>query len=284
MSANAIPTAPTLSDVFAAYLASRKLSSETVRNYKQRLRNLEDWKKLPVGEITRGMIVQRHQEITGAATANGTMRTLRALLHFANVSYEDELGFPIIRSNPVRQVLWNESQSAARALTNEELKAFYKAVWTLDNTTARDLLLLILFVGITGKQAMSLRWDSVNLDFASVTVDSIHLPVSDFILKLLTVRSFGASSEFVFPGRCGSHAKWCAKSFQTVKRRSGVSFTLYDVRATFQAIATSLHIDDPLKPNATRSMARLRRSSERITADILRRVGIETVSQLGGLL
>lgn len=71
---------PTLRQVWIDYQRSRKLKQTTTRNYNQRLNGyLADWLELPVTELSKNMIEDRHRSIKGEATANSTMRTLKAL-------------------------------------------------------------------------------------------------------------------------------------------------------------------------------------------------------------
>ena len=113
----------------------------------------------------------------------------------------------------------------------------------------RDYLLLILFTGLRRTEAASLPWSQVDFDERSLTVvdtkngETHVLPLTDFLFDLLKQRRALTDSPFVFPGTgktsyINNHNKPMAK----VVERSGVAFTLHDLRRTFITIAESLDI------------------------------------------
>ncbi len=69
--------APTLQDATEAYLARPKLRSETHKaGLRQQFeKHLRDWMKLPLDEITKAMVVRRHQELAATpSTANHLLK------------------------------------------------------------------------------------------------------------------------------------------------------------------------------------------------------------------
>ena len=88
----------TLRQVWVDYQKTRKLKATTLRNYEQRLRvHLGDWLDIPIEQITKDMCEDRHRLIQAQSMANSTMRTLRALLHYAGFKYEDADGAALIK-------------------------------------------------------------------------------------------------------------------------------------------------------------------------------------------
>lgn len=76
----------TLKKVWEDYRQTRRLRETTVRNYDLRLtRCCSDWLDLPISQITRDMVQDRHASIKGEAMANSTMRTLKALYHTISI-------------------------------------------------------------------------------------------------------------------------------------------------------------------------------------------------------
>src|SRR6056297_809796 len=78
--------APTLEAAMEAYLARPKLRSEV---YKKSVRDqldlhLKDWLRLPLDEITKSMVVRRHQELgSRPVSANRTLRMVRSIWNHA---------------------------------------------------------------------------------------------------------------------------------------------------------------------------------------------------------
>ena len=107
----------TLSVVLEKYFFSKRIRSSTETVYRSTInRCLSDWLELPITAITKDMVVERHKKLgngtskgtSGEATANLSMRILRALLNFAADEYEID-GEPALTVNPVQRLSRNES-------------------------------------------------------------------------------------------------------------------------------------------------------------------------------
>lgn len=115
---------------------------------------------------------------------------------------------------------------------------------------SRDFLLLALFTGMRRSEIASLRWDYIDLEGRALHIpktkngDPLDLPLADFIVDLLNARrDQTGASPWVFPsnGRTGHLVE--TKTFTArVAARSGVIFTLHDLRRTFVSIAESLDV------------------------------------------
>jgi integrase len=123
---------------------------------------------------------------------------------------------------------------------------------TPDPQLIRDYLVLILFTGLRRGEAAKLRWEWVDLDHRTLTIPATEtknghahsLPLSDYLTELLTTRKH-ADSTYVFPGRGKTgHFTEPKKPIIKIRERSGVEFTLHDLRRTFITIAESLNIRD----------------------------------------
>src|SRR5437899_3815924 len=95
--------AVTLKQTLADYLDARKSLRDTTRGEYRRAieKHLAAWRDRPLREITPEMIETRHRTIaaeSGAATANGVMRTFRLLWNFAAERVPD------LGANPARRL------------------------------------------------------------------------------------------------------------------------------------------------------------------------------------
>lgn len=242
----------TLADAFDSFFIARpQLSPHTVLNYTRSAKTyLKAWRKNPINEITRQMVLKRHQELSaeiGKTTANNVMRHLRSVYNFAAATRDE---FP---PNPV-QILtqaraWHREQRRQTVVMALDLPMWWKAV-TAEPDYSRDFLLMALFTGMRRGELMALCWDNVDLTARTLHLpktkngDPLNLPLSTFLVDLLTERRKQAgASPFVFPGsgRQG-HLMETKKFLQRVSAGSGVSFTLHDLRRTFITIAESLDV------------------------------------------
>lgn len=275
--------AATLKQTLDDYLAARKtLRQRSGAAYRQTIEGrLADWLTMPIRDITPEMVERRHTSIqagvakreearrakaekragtqredetairrTGHASANGTMVALRVLWNFA--AERDPAMAPM--QNPVRRLkkAWFEVARRTRCIRPDELPAFYEAVGALENRTARDYLLLLLFTGFRRTEAASLRWTDVDLQGKVIRLPAkrtkagraLDLPMSDFVHDLLVARrALGRDGEFVFAshGKAGYIAEPKAPLTEVAKK-TGIYVSAHDLRRTFVTVAESTEI------------------------------------------
>lgn len=254
----------TLEEVFQDYLQARKgLKPGTVKDYERVMDEaFEDWKRKPLSRITKDMAARKHTELgkRSRARANNAMRVLRALFNFAAGEYEDEYGRSLFLENPVSRIShnkgWYKVDRRQTTIKTHELKKWYDAVVALPAEkkgkpeVVRDYLLFLLFTGFRREEAARLTWDRVDLKGRTVTVFDTKngkphmLPLPDYLVDMLKNRKKATGrSKFVFPGRGrASHLVEPRKQMEKVTKKSGVCFTLHDLRRTFITIAESLSI------------------------------------------
>ena len=226
------------------------LSQATIDNYTRTCETyLKSWAAKPIAEITRHMVLKRHQQISknnGKTTANGALRHFRSVYNFIAAT-EDEFS-----PNPV-QILsqaraWNKDRRRQTVVEAKDLPRWWQAVME-EPDYARDFLLMALFTGMRRGELQRLRWENIDLDEKKLHLpftkngDPLSLPLSDFLTNLLTERKQEAKTCcWVFPGVGGSHLVEPKKFLQRVTSKSGVAFTLHDLRRTYITIAESLDI------------------------------------------
>lgn len=255
----------TLTEVFEAYLTVRKdLKASTIHDYRRHLReSFPDWADRPIATISKDAIARRHQKLgeRSPSRANNAMRVLRALFNFARGQYEDAEGNSLFPENPVDRLshtrAWYRIERRRTLITKSQLPAWFEAVFALkedpndeQGQTVADLLLLLLFTGLRRSEGMGLRWEAIDLKDRTLTVtetknrEPLTLPLSNFVTDTLTARAKSASSPFVFPGTGEyGHIQEPRPQMRKVIERSGVHFTLHDLRRTFVTIAESLDIN-----------------------------------------
>lgn len=258
----------TLAQVFSDYLRARKaLKPRTRYEYGLLLRRaFDDWQAKPIVRISRDMVAKRHRALGekrgnkgGPATANHAMRFLRALFNFAIAEYEDSFGRPLLTENPVRRLnqtrAWYRDTRRTSRITLHELADWHRGIEALraEGTdraqTVADYLLFLLFTGFRRQEAATLPWRQVDLVSKTVRLPDpknrqpFELPLSDFLVDLLTERRQVAVNGYVFPGT-GRRGYLIEPKRQVEKviTVSGVPFLLHDLRRTFTSTARDLEI------------------------------------------
>ena len=242
----------TLGQAFDRFFETRSGLANSTRESYRRSANLylKDWKRSPVTSITRQMVLKRHQRIAkehGEVTANNVMRHLRSVYNVTAAAYDE---FPPNPVNILTQArAWYPERRRRGAVSAADLPAWWAAVMD-EPDYARDFLLIALFTGMRRNEIAALRWEQVNLVERALHIpktkngDPLDLPLADFLVCLLHDRKAQSGrSPWVFPssGRKG-HIVETKKFTARVTERSGVSFTLHDLRRTFITIAESLDI------------------------------------------
>lgn len=264
--ARRVRLATTLDACFNDFKKARKhLSEKTLYDYDRVLRvALDDWRRQPISRITSQMVVSRFQRIgneRGEAYANLTMRCLRSLLNFALAQYDDGTANPIMPNNPVavltRTRSWYKASRRQSVIKLHELKPWHAAVSSLRDPedpvsfgdTMAEYLLLLLSTGLRRGEAARLRWSDIDLEDRTVHLrrtkngEAVTLPLAAQAWERLKQRNELVISTYVFPGRDGRGPLIePKKQVNLVIERSGVQFTLHDLRRTFITIAESLDV------------------------------------------
>lgn len=248
----------TLRFVLNDYLQKKRLKESTKYNYRCVLEaTMEDWLDKPLVHINRDMSSDRHRSISDKSPgmADNAMRVLRALFTFAGYEYEQLSTHPNIVINPVRklsqQKQWNKLQRRQTVIKKHQLKPWYEAVMAYkeENPTVSDYLILLLFTGLRKAEAESLSWENIDLPGRQLTVEDtknkvpLHLPLTPPLYAMLLERwqNRQLNNVWVFPGKGrDGHITDVWRSIDKISERSGITFTLHDLRRTFITIADGL--------------------------------------------
>jgi integrase len=176
----------------------------------------------------------------GKATANGTLRVLRAVY---NGSRELHSTLPV---NPVRKgvIRWHKIQRRKTRIQEEQFKGWGTALKTIQNPIRRALRLFLLLSGQRDAATREMRWEHVNLDKETVffphpkggEIRAFSLPLNPQMLAVLRyVRTFSTESwafpgsEWVFPAHSVSGHVMESKE----QRKSKVLLNPHALRRTF---------------------------------------------------
>lgn len=242
----------TVEKAFKKFFEARPdLANATIENYSRTgFIYLSCWSKKPIGEITRQMVLKKHQEMSvknGKITANDSFRHFRSVYNFIAATEDHLPPNPVSILSQAR--VWNKERRRQTVIEAKQIPAWWAAVME-EPEYARDFLLLALFTGMRRKEISSLRWENIDLDERKLHLpttkngDPLTLPMSDFLFNLLYDRKRNAgSSPWVFLGNGpAGHIVEPKKFLQRVSAALCVSFTLHDLRRTYITIAESLDI------------------------------------------
>lgn len=298
----------TLKEAFDEYMAVRTgLSDQTVHDYNRVMREMfKDWQSRYLTEITKDMVQSRHRRYgaKSPARANNGMRVLRAVFNFARGQYEDAQGRSLFPENPVSRLShtrsWYREKRRQTVITRSQLPKWAKGVESLRegkdplSETVADYLLLLLFTGLRRSEGLNLEWDRVDLEEKTLTIvetknhETLVLPLSEYLCDLLRRRKKDrdereSKEPYVFPGRNEGPMVEMRKQMWKVTEKSGVRFTLHDLRRTFITVAEGLELSvyaikrlvnhktgaDVTAGYVIMSQERLRQAMRRITEEIL---------------
>ncbi len=223
--------APTLEQAMKAYLARPKLRSERARYDLERQfqKHLGDWLRLPLDEITKGMVAARHGEMANVpSAANHTLRNFRAVWNHARRTHN-------LPEAPTLAIEWYEETPDGRII--DDLRVWRWCIDELENPIHAAFYRLLLFTGFRRSEALTLRWRDVHTDRIHLPVTkngrSFDLPIIDTHQEILEpMRSL--SREWVFPTpksrsghlECPARIKWSPhahrRTFATVAMEAGV--------------------------------------------------------------
>lgn len=223
--------APTLERAMEGYLARPKLrSAEHKAGVRRQFElHLADWMALPLDEITKRMVVDRHRSLSDRpSTANHTLKYFRTVWNHARRVHD-------LPEAPTMAIEWFEEQPKGEII--EDLREWRRTLDDLFNPIHRVFFEFLLFTGFRKSEAFTLTWKQVH-------PDHIHLPMTKngraFDLPVLPRHHEileplrGLHREWVFPSPKSSaghltgaaRIKWSPhahrRTFATVAMEAGV--------------------------------------------------------------
>ena len=137
--------------------------------------------------------VEVNESLARKGSANNLMKTLRAIYNFARAITDGNIpDNPVGRLSETNQ--WYKISRSRNIIKPHDVKLWYQEVNSLDNITARDFMLLLLFTGARREETITLKWEDVDFNgktliFKNTKNNQPHtLPLSDFLFKLLDNR------------------------------------------------------------------------------------------------
>jgi len=266
----------TLQKVFDDYCVSKhNVKSSTMKNYLSIFKSyLGDWKKKPLGDISRDMVEKRHRDIgkgskkftESPSRANTTMRLVRALFNYAMGQYEDSQGEPLFLHNPVMRItsqrLWFKEKIRQDTVMNYDLKKWYDGVMKLPlqdanvfiDTSAevvRDFLIFAMFSGLRRNEVLEMKWSDIDFRNHSFTLEdtknneSHSLPLNFKLDEVLERRKKDSDNPYIFQGlKPNGYLHPPKRQLARARELVGFHFTNHDLRRTFETMANRLNLSN----------------------------------------
>lgn len=218
--------APTLEAAMEAYLARPKLRSDVHKlSVRQQFDlHLKQWMGLPLDEISKSMVVERHRKMAATpSAANHTLKYFRSVWNHARRTHD-------LPESPTMAIEWYEE--APNGSIIEDLNAWRRTVEGLPNPIHAAFYELLLFTGFRKSEALGLEWKHVH-------EDRIHLPMTkngrSFDLPILQ-----RHHEILAPIK-GLHRRWVFPSPKGPEGRLAspqrLDWSLHAHRRTFATVA-----------------------------------------------
>lgn len=201
----------TLSDMWDIWLSERAIGPNPdqplKRSWKKDQRlydcHLKGRAKRRVSEFTPAIVSKIFRDVTvgsGPVEANHVKRLARAMWNHAFKHH----GLP--GRNPWATLTDNPEASREQWIKPEQMPALLKAVDSISNQDAGDIIRLCLFTGARSGNVKSMRWDQIDTASATWTIGSAHhknkrihtIPLAPAAMDILKLRR-GVSREWVFP-------------------------------------------------------------------------------------
>ena len=175
-----------------------KLRSDEYKQHVRRQfqRHLGDWLRLPLTEITKPMVAERHRSMASIpSAANHTLRQFRTVWNYARRTHD-------LTEAPTIAIEWFEERAEGQVI--DDLRKWAAEVAQLHNPIQASFYRLLLFTGFRKTEALALEWKHVRSDQIHLPTTkngrSFDLPIIDLHHEILEPMR-GLSRRWVFPSR-----------------------------------------------------------------------------------
>lgn len=201
-----------------------RLSASTAAQYRDILdRYCRSWLSRDIRQVSADDLVGLHRKLRETpATANGTLRILRAILRHGGIT-------------PQAKFPWYATRRRENGVKPQDRAKFGSALLTVENPSKRAAWLLGCYTGIRRSNLLSLRWSDVDLTDATIHLAKMKnkharmMPLSRQAVAILHSVQ-GLHTEWVLPSFDGSKSGHLAEV-----RDSSIAecWTFHDTRRVF---------------------------------------------------
>lgn len=241
--------APTVADLAPEYLTSVKRDRKPTTHYEYDRQMRKDvlpiLGKLRVRDVERQHVAAIKRLVSGRYAANRVLALTSAFFGWC-----EEHGYREAGTNPCRGVKRHREEARRRYLSPEEASRLGAAMRSALDAGASPYAVaaikLLLFSGMREREALSLAWNSVDLERGIVNLVDAKTSERE---RTLTAPAIALLAELprqegnvhVFPGaKRGAHLQDIARTWNRIRRDAQLAdFHLHDLRHSFASAAVS---------------------------------------------
>lgn len=239
----------TFGQTFDAWLSQHvelKRKQVTAREYRRlAAKHLADWRKRPLGSITRAEVTRVHRAMVSAPyAANRVLAVVSAFFSWAAAQ-----GLTTSADNPARGVEKYSEERRECLLSADDLARLGRA---LEESEGREwpfamaAIRLLIFTGARRNEILDLRWEHVDLNAGTARLPdsktgrkTIHFaaPARDLLTNLPRL----AGNPYVIPGRRTGHQLVnLQRTWVRVRKCAGLEHVrIHDLRHAFASVAAT---------------------------------------------
>jgi len=257
----------TLGEALNEFLISRPIKDSTRKSYEQTIRrNLKDWLRRPITEITQPMIIARYHKIkddvakrnkqkqlanpSGEGEAQKAMRSLSSVLGFfeEDVLHDGTrllpLGNPcrVLKAKGIRKPLKKREGYLTlnqRLDLRDSLSRAAHPEWPNEPFTNQQAIfvMVLLLSGLRKDEARLLRWENISFVDRTITIPETKngkthvLPMTSRMKELLEQVQNDSDWVFESPRMKGKPASM-SRVVERISENLGTNFTHHDIRRT----------------------------------------------------
>ena len=257
----------TLGEALNEFLISRPIKDSTRKSYEQTIRrNLKDWLRRPITEITQPMIIARYHKIkddvakrnkqkqlanpSGEGEAQKAMRSLSSVLGFfeEDVLHDGTrllpLGNPcrVLKAKGIRKPLKKREGYLTlnqRLDLRDSLSRAAHPEWPNEPFTNQQAIfvMVLLLSGLRKDEARLLRWENISFVDRTITIPETKngkthvLPMTSRMKELLAQVQNDSDWVFESPRMKGKPASM-SRVVERISENLGTNFTHHDIRRT----------------------------------------------------
>lgn len=244
--------APTLFEAWEEFMVRKtNLHEKTRRNYIFRKKYFTSFAHTPIDEIKQRAVVEWFDELAaarGAQYATQVHRDAKAIINWAMAYYSLDLACPFMQINPFNCLTYFEKLKQYKRrnsiISKKQWPEWLRGVLGMTYPSSRDCVLFQWQTGCRVGESRLLQWRDIDLEYGFLKIPEEktktgvehHVPLSEFILRVLTARrpKHWQPDDFVFEGNipgkpiCDNHRGYNSKC-----KEQGLAHRFHDIRRSF---------------------------------------------------
>lgn len=225
---------------YLPYVDGYKKTAWSDRSY-LRIQILPVLGKKYLDEVRKIDIINLHHGLLKKGYAKGTCNRSLVLVRYA-FNLAIKWAVPGVRENPTKDVrLFEDPPTRERFINQSEHQRLIKGLQDSVNPMLPYIISMLILTGARKREVLDARWENFNLETRQWRIPVTkanrprHVPLSDGVLKLLTIIPRLMGCPYVFPNpKTMKPYRSFFKSWNTARKRVGLAdVRIHDLRHSF---------------------------------------------------